>query len=566
MSLFGTIQGAGNALTAAQIGLQVTGNNIANANTPGFVRGRVVLVPGPTQQFGTLLLGTGVKVHSIVQQIDRFLEDQVRSANSDVASGEIQENTYAQLEGLLGELGDSDLSSSLSKFFNSIHDILNQPTSAGLRNLAVLQGQQLAADIRRYNEKAEQLYERLDQQVEDQANSINQLLKDIANLNVQISRAEGGDTSPSDAVGLRDRRDVALNELAGIINIRTTEQPNGSVAVYTGGDFLVFEGISRSVKTVVTSSENGLFTTDIRVAETDAPVGTSGGSFAGLTISRDVIVGNFIGQLNSVASALIQEFNKLYASGQGTIGYSTITSAIAPTDPDVPLDQAGLGVAPVNGSFALVLKNSLSGDTKTTVISIDLNGLDEDTSLTTLAAQLDAIDGITASITTTGNLTFSADDPNLSFSFASDSSGALAALGLNSFFTGSDASDINLDPSVKADPRRFAASLGGVGEDTQNAVRLAEFLNRPLDSQNGSTLAQLYDKLVSETAQGSAATLSATEGFRTFQKTLEGQKLAISGVNLDEEAIRMITFQRAYQASARIISTVNELFETLLNL
>ena len=97
-------------------------------------------------------------------------------------------------------------------------------------------------------------------------------------------------------------------------------------------------------------------------------------------------------------------------------------------------------------------------------------------------------------------------------------------------------------------------------------MRLADFLNTPISSQNGQTLAELYDKLVSDTAQGSAATKSATEGFRTFQKTLEGQKLAVSGVNLDEEAIKMISYQRAFQASAKVIATINELFDTLLKL
>jgi flagellar hook-associated protein 1 FlgK len=230
------------------------------------------------------------------------------------------------------------------------------------------------------------------------------------------------------------------------------------------------------------------------------------------------------------------------------------------------LDQAGLGISPVNGSFSFVVKNSQTGGTNTTTVSIDLNGLDEDTSLADLMAQLDAIDGVTASITSTGNLKINSDNPNLTFSFAGDTSGVLGGLGLNSFFSGSDAKDIDIDATLKADPRRFAASLGGVGEDTQNAVRLANFLNTPLSSHDGHSLAQLYDQMVSDTAQGSAATKSATEGFRTFQQTLEGQHFAVSGVNLDEEAIRMISFQRAYQASAKVIATINEILETLLNL
>jgi flagellar hook-associated protein 1 len=565
MSLFSTIQNAGNALAAAQIGLQVTGNNIANANTPGYIRERVVLTPAPMQRYGGLLLGSGVKVLSIVQQVDHYLEEQFRSASSDVASGEIQENTYSQLEGLVGELSTSDLSTSLSKFFNSIHDILNQPGSSGVRNIAVLQGQQLAADIRRLYEKAIQIHEGLNRQVSEQADTINGLLREIADLNVQILKAEGGDVSPSDAVGLRDRRGNALKELAGIIDIRTSEQPDGSVSVYSGGDYLVFNAIHREV-TSVKSDSSGLQTSDIRIAETDAPIGTSGGKVAGLVQSRDAIVGNFLGQLNTVANALTQGFNQLYASGQGNVGYSSLTGGIELEDSSVPLDQAGLGITPVNGSFSLVIKNSLTGETKTTTVGVDLNGLDDDTSLDELTAQLDAIDGITASITPRGSLKISADDPNLTFSFASDTSGVLGALGLNRFFSGSGAHDIDIDATLKADPRRFAASLGGVGEDTQNAVRLADFLNTPLASQNGSTLAQLYDKLVSDTAQGSATMKAATEGFRTFQRTLEGQALAVSGVSLDEEAIKMISYQRAYQASAKVISTINDLFDTLLNL
>jgi len=136
-----------------------------------------VLLPTPTQRYGNLLLGTGVKVEAIVQQVNLFLEQQYRSASSDVASGQVQQDTYATLEGLINELGDNDLSSSMSKFFNSIQDVMNQPGSAGVRNIAVLQGQQLAADIRRLHDKAETIYEGLDQQITGQTDVINGLLE-----------------------------------------------------------------------------------------------------------------------------------------------------------------------------------------------------------------------------------------------------------------------------------------------------------------------------------------------------------------------------------------------------
>ena len=122
MSLFSSIQIANNALIAAQLGLQVTSNNVANANTPGYIRQSLVLTPAPTQRYGGLLLGLGVSVAAVKQQTDRFLEERVRNANSDLSNSAAQEDTYVQLESLIGELSDTDLSTSLSNFFNSIHE------------------------------------------------------------------------------------------------------------------------------------------------------------------------------------------------------------------------------------------------------------------------------------------------------------------------------------------------------------------------------------------------------------------------------------------------------------
>ena len=214
MSLFSSLQVANNSLVASQLGLQVTGNNIANANTPGYVRERIVVGPAPTVRYGGLLMGTGVSVEAIVQQTDRFLEERMRSATSDLANGEAQEGAYVKLEALLGELTDTDLSTSLTTFFSSIQDILNQPESVSVRNLAVLQGRTLADDIQRLDENARQLREDLNNQVIASTDKINGLLEEVAKLNIQIVTAEGGEIVKSDAVGLRDRRSNVIKELS----------------------------------------------------------------------------------------------------------------------------------------------------------------------------------------------------------------------------------------------------------------------------------------------------------------------------------------------------------------
>lgn len=565
MTLFSTIQLSANALQAAQLGLQVTSNNIANANTPGYIRQRLAQTPSVPQRYGNLVLGLGVDIEGVVQVVDRFLQERLRTAESDVASGEMQESVYAQLEGLIGELGDTDLSTALTDFFASIHEILNQPESTSVRNLAVLQGRSLTEDIRRLYDGVQQVRKDVDSRVVAAADEINSLLAEIADLNEQIVTMEGGDTSASDAVGLRDRRGVALAELAKLINIRTAEQPAGDVAVYSDGDFLVFANQWREVK-LTTRTDRGLTVHEVRVAETDAPVATTSGKLAGLFSARDEILGGTLDDLDELARALMFEFNKLYSGGQGLTGHTSLAAEFAVDNTAAALNQAGLEFNPTSGVFEVHVLNTQTGLRETTEIAIDLNGVGADTSLADLAAALDAIDGLSATIDADRRLQITSDSPAIEFSFDDDTSGVLASLGLNTFFTGSHAYDIGISQMVRDDPAKFAASGGGIGEDTDVAAELANLLMRPLDSQAGRSLAFIYDEMTSGIAQGAADTRSATEGFRTFARTLEAQHLGISGVNLDEEAVRMITYQRAFQASARVIQTISEMLDILVNL
>ncbi|MEA1951292.1 MAG: flagellar basal body rod C-terminal domain-containing protein, partial [Planctomycetota bacterium] len=195
-----------------------------------------------------------------------------------------------------------------------------------------------------------------------------------------------------------------------------------------------------------------------------------------------------------------------------------------------------------------------------------LNGLGDDMTLDGLRTALDAVDGISAVITSNRGLKISSTGANQEIAFAEDTSGVLAALGLNTFFTGSSALSIGVNSDVKSDPSHFAASQGGIGADTDTAIELAAFIDRPLSSKDDSTLAFLYDRMVSDATQGSAIAKSVAEGTRVFAMTLQGQKAATSGVNLDEEAIKMLAYQRSFQASSKLIAVINELFEILVNI
>ena len=566
MSLFSSLQLASNALQAQSIGLQVVGQNIANVNTPGYSRAEMNLAPAATQRVGRLLLGLGVDVQSIKQRIDEHLNDRLRSATADRVAGDIQQGTYSQLEGILNELSDTDISTSMNNFFGAISQVLSQPASVSVRNLAMLQGQTLAGDIGRLASRATEVRDDLNDQVAEMAPDINRLLTQIATFNVRIATAEGGGALGSDAVGLRDQRSQALEQLAQLIDVQTQEQSSGAINVFAGGDFLVFEGVNRQVK-VEHTQVDGLNVAKLLISETDSPIMSSSGKLAGLMDARDNIIDGFLGKLNDFTRSLAFEFNKVFSSGQGLSGYSQVTADQPVLDANAPLDAAGLTYRPVSGSFNILVHDKQTNLTRTTRINIDLNGLDDDdTTLTKLAAQLNSVDGVSATIDAVGKLVIKSLSPTTDLAFGDDTSGTLAALGINTFFTGTSASTLGINAAIKNDPSKFAASRSGIDGDTANAVDLANFSDRLLDTADGKSISQFYAQLVGDVTQGSAVAKSVATGFQTFEDTLRGQQLAVSGVNIDEETISMLGYQRAYQASARFIQTINELLNLLSSL
>ncbi|MGO8749546.1 MAG: flagellar hook-associated protein FlgK [Thermoguttaceae bacterium] len=578
MSLFSSVQMAGNALMANQIALQVTGQNISNANTPGYFREEVQLTPGPTQQVGSVLLGTGVEVSGVTQQVNTFLEGQLQGAISDQSNTSTQQQAYIQLEQTVGALDDNSLSTSMTTFFNSISQVLNDPSDLSSRNMVVLNGESLAQQIQQLAQQATSQRNDLNTQVSQMGGQINQLLQQISGLNTQIAQIQAGNTS-STAVGLTDQQNTALQNLAQLINIKVENQPNGSVNVYCGGDCLVTAGTSTSVA-VTQSNVNGLPTAQISIQATGSPLEVSSGELYGLTNARDNILGGFLSQLNQFASTFALEFNKVYSAGQGLDGFSPtatqpLTSEFSVTSADAPLNKAGLqsvpsdGSEPTDGSFTVTIYQNTNGTevpVQSGVVTVQLNGTPQDTTLNSLAAQLNSISGLSASVTADGKLALSTTAANEEITFGGDTSGVLAALGLNTFFTGSSAEDLGVSTDLQADPGLFSASQGGLGADTNNASALAGFMTQPLSTQNGASVSDLYNQIVSNVSQGSANAQTNAAGAETYQQTLQGQETSISGVNIDEETVNMLQYQQSYQAVAKYISVLETLLQTLTQL
>ena len=126
--------------------------------------------------------------------------------------------------------------------------------------------------------------------------------------------------------------------------------------------------------------------------------------------------------------------------------------------------------------------------------------------------------------------------------------------------------DIAVNHMLRANSDYLAISAGGINQDTDVLTQMVDLVDRPLDELDGRSIRGVYERTVSVLAQEISLQNSGTEGLRNFYATLQSQHLAITGVHIDEEAINMITYQRAFQASSRVILTASEMLDILVNL
>ncbi|QDU79140.1 Flagellar hook-associated protein 1 [Polystyrenella longa] len=566
MGLNSALQMSSRSLEIFTTGIQVAGQNVANANTPGYVREEILLEPANPYRQGSLVLGTGAKIGGVRQSIDLFLEKRLHNANSDYAAADATRLIYEQLQAEINELGSNDLSTKLNEFVAALDEATNQPDSAALRSLVAVRGETLANDIVALRDRVNSLRSAQSVKVESLTEEANQLINEIAHLNPQITKLEASGLLQSDAGALRTQRYNALNRLSEIVPIKFQERSDGSVDVYSGTNYLILTGHTQQLE-LEARGDRQVVIHDVSLSETDALINGSGGELQGVIQGRDEVIGAFIDQLDQLTSSFIFEFNKIHSSGEGLSGYTEIESFNGVDDTSAALnsDEAGLFFEVEHGSFQLKVTNALTGITQTTNIAIDLDGVGTDTSLDSLQASLDAVGNISASISTDGHLQLNAAD-GYEIKFGNDTSGVLASLGINTFFTGTDTSNLKINEIVKNDQNFLATGRGGGPADNSNMLSLSGILDKGLTGLNGSSINQFYDTTITNIAQKTAATATLASGTEAYRGGLQNQREQFSGVSLDEEAIKIMNFQNSYQAAARLVTIIDELYSVLLNM
>jgi flagellar hook-associated protein 1 FlgK len=568
MGLSSSLQIARTGLLASQTAIETTGNNLANLATPGYKVQRVELSPiGDRRIAGNHYVGQGVQIASVTRQVSEAVEARLRTSIADQSGAAATADQISRLEAVQNELTGRDLTTRLGEYFNAWSQLTTNPQDPSLRTLVTSEGASLAGfinDLRQgYNDIRAEAATALGEAVSEAES----LLGRIEEVNDSIAGAEGG--SGVEASSLRDKRDALLGELAQYLDVSVVEQNNGRIDIYVGSLPIMLNGDSRGLD-MRSQTIDGRVTTEVFIVEDGSAVDVSSGELGARIEFINGTLDESIDQLDAITGELIYQTNRLHSQGQGTNLLREAAATNAVTDSTAALNDLTLTELPFaagNGSFDLSVVSEASGQATTTTINIDLDGIDptNDTSLDDLAAALDAVNGVSASIDPTGTLQIAADSANQRLAFSNDTSGVLAALGVNSFFTGSDAFDVAVNQTITSDPTLLAAAQERLPGDNRNALALAALRDQPLTALNGLSITRAWSNEVETVGTQLAQAQDDQEAFAVVRDNLQSRQAAISGVNADEETINLLAFQRAYQASARFITVVDELTQTLLN-
>ena len=563
MSLIGALNAGQTALATAQAAIQVTGNNISNAGNADYTRQTAQTTPAPDQQIAQgIFIGTGVDLTSVQRQIDDALTARLRSSISDNQGASTTQQWLSQVQSVFNALGTTSLSTSMSNFFSSWSSLANKPQDMGLRQVVLQQGQNLAQTFNSQVQQLQALNTSASSALSQQAQNADNLASQVASLNGQIVVAEGGTGGTANA--LRDQRDAVLKQLSQLMNISTVQQPNGSVDVYVGSEALVSNTISNGV-TIANLANNGTVSPTVVFKSNKSAIPLGGGGQLGALADVQARITGVVGQENTLAHNLIFELNKLHSSGQGLQGISSVTAANSVADATKPLNStaAGLQFAPQNGSFVVHVTDKATGQDHSTLVQVNLTGSASDTTLNSLVASLNGINGVQASVSG-GTLQIAAANNAVSLSFSQDSSGALAALGINTFYSGNDATDIAVNKTVMSQPQLLAAAKNGDSTDNQTAVAIAALASQPVSALGGTSLNDTYQSMINGVSSQVATAQTNAQAAQAVQDTLQQQRDALSGVSIDEEAMNLMKQQRAFQGAARLVSVVDQLMQSVL--
>jgi len=452
--LFSSLSLAVRSLLADQGAIEVTSNNVANVNTPGYSRQEAVFNETPPLQFGALQFGTGVELATISSDRDNILNIRLSQETQQQGKFDSLVNGLQQIQALFNPVAGTGLGASINSFFDSFQQLSTNPTDPTLRQGVLIAAGNLASAFRLIASGLGTQQQSLNESVVQQVGQVNDLTSQIAALNVQLAAAQVGTQSGN---ALLDQRTQLIQQLSQILDVQTINAGNGNVTLTTSqGVALVVGAQSFNLQTQVNPATGFQ---DVYAQGSDVTTAIQAGSLGATIQLRDQEIPALLTKLDTLASGIASAVNTQ--------------------------NQAGFDLAGNAG----------------------------------------------------GNI------------FVPPAAGPGAALNLAVAIT---------------DPSQVAASSDGTIGSNGNALALASLANQNI--AGGLTPAQFNAGLVAQVGSDTAEAQSQQQSAGLLVQQLQDQQGAISGVSLDEEAANLVRYQTAFDASAHVVSVIDELTQTVLNM
>lgn len=294
---------ARSALSAHQMAVQVTAQNIANAEVEGYSRQRLTMEAGIASRTQWGALGTGVVVRDVGRVRDALLDDGFRREAASAAEFGFRRDLLQQVEGIFGEPTERGLSSAMDAFWSSWSDLASHPANPTARGVVQQRGANVAFVLNNYARQLEDLRENTADRLRASLGELNDLTSQVAALNKQIQVSEVGGATASD---LRDARDRLVDRISALAPTRTIERADGSVAVYVGTVTAVDGDSSKTF---------ALAGPPYAVHEGGSVVPQSGGALGAMLEALNVDIPQTAARLDELARGMVEKVNEIHMRG-----------------------------------------------------------------------------------------------------------------------------------------------------------------------------------------------------------------------------------------------------------
>ncbi len=564
MSLNAALNAAISGLRVNQANVQLVSANVAHANDPAYTKKTLIR---EASNLGEGQVG-GVQIAGYQAAISASLRRQYESFTSASGLTSTQQDYLSRIQTLLGSSSDTAaLPDLFNKFTAAWQSFQSQPESAAAQHQVIALGDQLAAEVRRLSAGIDDIDAQIRNDLGDSTNALNDKLASVFELNLRI---KASDPNGAERLELIDQRDAIVRELANLVDVRSVERENGAIALFTPAGLSLLDGAPARFSfdgTNVISVDSGQPVDNLlREGKIKALLnlrydGTAAGQPASADPASEVIR-KLRSQLDMVVSAFTTTgnpptFAAAYDNSSGSLRVSAshlVTVQPGPTTPQ-------MGTVILNGSlaegdvFEITIKGKVYSYTAT----------QNDTNMDQIAQKLAAIinaDGtldVTA-INGVASLQLVGDSNDTPFTVVSSVNGQLPEL-RQGFFNNTDRYTFAVNSELLAGTQQLkknsaADVVTAINSNDRNFIAVGLSLTNVsykglMSGIIGASSSNA--KMVSDSAKLNADTLAMTEQ-RYQQET---------GVNLDEELANLQLLQNAYAASARLMTVIQTLFDTL---